>query len=410
VVLHRVGSAPKIIWVAARPPVPPFSGPTSKTLCGIDALSTFTDIHLVTFTHKDSQVETRHKLQQYWRDRPYSIKFHLIEYGRKANMIEAALAKRFQFGTMIENSALSFVLDELDWNNPDHLLVLDDIVLSPFVVRNGSNAILSPHDCISKMSYSHFRLSPVGLAAAKYYSQHLIAQRYEKALFHLALLVHVVTERDRVWLQQINPRARYHVVPNSDLLNPGFTKAESYGWDVMIWGDLGIGSIAQGAKEFVRLIAQDKAWLHRNKVILIGRVSRSEAERIIGDHLLASIEYSSYLENDAGKLRQAKITVVPDLGGAGTKNRSVNLLSSGMCLACLYPQMEGVDKAYDRGAINAPDTEKLVALVKAALLDDSYISIAEMGEAIFRREYSLESLRQSWYEMIERALTIRGRY
>jgi len=404
--LQRVERAPRIIWVASRPPIPPFSGATSKTLCGVDALSAWTDIDLITFVHKGMQAETQLRLQEYWQKRP--IKFHLIEYGRKSNAVEAALSRRFQFGTMIEHSVLPPLLEELDWSNPSHLLVFDDIVLSPLMVRYGANAVLSPHDCISKMSYSHLRLSPVGLTAAKYYFQYVIARRYEKHFYHLPLLVHVITERDRIWLQQINPRARYQVVPNSDLLNPGFRKAEPSNWDVMVWGDLEIGSIARGAKEFLGAIAQDRAWLQNNKVILVGRVSRTKAERIIGNDLLSVVKYSSFLEDDEGKLRHAKVTVVPDVGGAGTKNRSVNLLSSGKCLACLYPQMEGVDRACDRGAINASEIEELVERVKMSLQNHSYLHIGETGGAIYQQQYNLRVIRQLWYELVERALSIRA--
>jgi len=366
-----------------------------------------TDVDLITFAQKDSQAETQLKLQDFWKDRP--VNPHLIEYGERANAIEAALAGRFQFGTMVELSALSSVLDELNWDNPNHLLVFDDIVLAPFALKYGRNAILSPHDCISKMNYSHFRLSPVGLAAAKYYSRHLIARRYEKRYYHLALLVHLITHEDRIWMQQINSRARYHVIPNADLLNPGFVKTEPCPWDIMVWGDLRISSIARGAKEFIRMLAQDWRWVESHKIILIGRVSRASAERIIGEPLLSTIAYSPLLEDKAGRLQHAKITVVPDIGGAGTKNRCVNLLSSGKCLACLYPQMEGIDKACDQGAINASNMEELVFFVKRSLEDGSYLSISEKGETIFKREYNLESIRQLWNEMVQRALSIRNR-
>jgi len=176
----------------------------------------------------------------------------------------------------------------------------------------------------------------------------------------------------------------------------------------MVWGDLEIGSIARGAKEFLGAIAQDRAWLQNNKVILVGRVSRTKAERIIGNDLLSVVKYSSFLEDDEGKLRHAKVTVVPDVGGAGTKNRSVNLLSSGKCLACLYPQMEGVDRACDRGAINASEIEELVERVKMSLQNHSYLHIGETGGAIYQQQYNLRVIRQLWYELVERALSIRA--
>ena len=397
-------SFPTIIWVASRPPIPPFSGPTSKSLCGIDALTAATDMDVVTFVKKDDHAKVAYAFSSYWKDR--QVRVHFVEPGQKAHPVEALVAKRFQSGITVERSALPAILERLEWNHPSRLLVFDDIVLAPFAKRYGANAILSPHDCMSEMFRSHSKLSPMGWMAIKHYMQYSIARYYEKSFYHLVLLVHVITHRDRVWLEKINPKARYQVVPNADLLNPGFSKTEQDTWDVMVWGDLRISSIARGTREFLQAIVQDPEWSNTNRVLVVGRVPSTQAYEIIGESL-ASVAYAAYLEDDNGKIRHAKITVIPDSGGAGIKNRCVNLLSSGKCLACLYPQMEGVDKECDRGAINAGSLADLAKKIVKALREGSYHQIGEMGQLIFQQEYSLESTQRLWIEMIERALAIR---
>ena len=397
---------PQIIWIASRPPIPPFSGSTSKSLCGLAALSAVTRVDVVSFVLREKQEESVRAFEKYWGDRVAGA--HWVAYGPRANFLKAVMTGHFQFGSQFDHFALPALLDKLDWSSPDRLLLFDDITLAPFVERYGSNAILSPHDCMSRMFWSHFRLSSPGLGAARYLFQSLVARRYERAFYHLALLTHVITQRDRVWLESINPRARYEVVPNADLLNPGFSSSAPNTWDVMVWGDLRIGAIARGAKAFLEAVAQDRLWPVGIRMLVVGRASVQEAQKILGADSMSRVAYTSNLEDEHGSIQHAKITVIPDAGGAGTKNRCVNMLASGKCLACLYPQMEGVERICDRGAINAPTLQKLAARVRQVLNQETWPTYAQTGQAIFDRQYGELANRQLWVDMIKRAVAIRS--
>jgi hypothetical protein len=404
--MKQANGLPKIIWVAAKPPIPPFSGSTSKSLCGITALSALSHVDVVSFVEHERLEESARAFDIYWQGRVNATRW--IAYGPRASLLRAAMTGRFQFGSQLEPGALREALDKLAWDEPDRLVLFDDITLAPFVERYGPNAILSPHDCISKMFWSHFRLSPPGLGAARYLFQSLVARRYERTYYHRALLTHVITQRDRVWLESINPQARYEVIPNADLLNPGFSSSVPNTWDVIVWGDLRIGSIAQGARAFLGAAARDGAWLEGISILVVGRAPVQEAQRILGPELLSRVVYAPQLEDEHGALHHAKITVIPDSGGAGTKNRCVNILASGKCLACLYPQMEGVEKICDRGAINASSLPELSVRVKKALIEETWPAYARAAQKIFAREYGESDNRQLWKEMIERAVAVRS--
>jgi hypothetical protein len=398
---------PRVVWVASRPPIPPFSGPTSKSLCGIDALARVSQVHVVTFAAESDRTRTASLFESFWGNRR-SISCQILSYGPRTGALRSVLDRRFQFGSAIARSSLPTVLTELDWSNPACMLVFDDIVLAPFAPTYGRNAIVSPHDCMSEMFRSHYRLSPSSRDRVKYFLQYRIAKVYEQQFYHRALLVHVIADRDRIWLQQINPRARYHVVQNADLLNPGFTRTESDDWDVMIWGDLRIGSIARGAKEFLAAAAAiDTPWLLNTKVLVVGRVPEVQAQKILGPTLSALVRYSVHLEDTNGKLQQARITVVPDIGGAGIKNRCVNILASGRCLACLYEQMEGIEQVWDVGAINATDNSELVKKVRSVLDEGTYQRIGDAGKAIYEQHYSTSYIQDQWAMMVKRALAVR---
>lgn len=395
----RNKSLPGILWVAARPPVPPFSGVTGKTLCGITALSSLTRVEVVSFVEERRREEVELRFQEYWEGRVASS--HWVAYGPRKSSLQALLERRFQFGTEMESSSLMELLDRLLRESPDRLLLFDDITLAPFLARYGENAIMSPHDCMSRMFSSHLQRRPLGWEAARLLLQSRIARRYEREYYHLALLTHVITQRDRIWLEEINPRARYEVVPNADLLNPGFSPSRPNGWDLLVWGDLRVGSILRGTKTFLRELSRFSPG--EGRTLVVGRVTEAEARGRLGEDLLSGVTYAPLLEDREGRVQHAKITVVPDDGGAGIKNRCVNILSSGKCLACLYPQMEGVERASDLGALNAMDHRDLARKVRSVLADGSWEEIASRGQEIYAREYGAEANTQAWADMVRRA-------
>ena len=144
---------PRIIWVSARPPVPPFSGITGKTLCGLEALSAQAEIDLVTFVNPSLAEEYKAMLQQYWGRRPISI--HILPLRPRARRYQGLVRCRFQSSLLFDGELLDVKLSELRWSSLGRLVIFDDILLAPLGVRYGANAILSPHDCMSDMFLSH---------------------------------------------------------------------------------------------------------------------------------------------------------------------------------------------------------------------------------------------------------------
>lgn len=396
---------PELIWVAARPPIPPFSGITSKTLCGLDALADMTAIDLITFVEECSIEKVTKALQEFWKGRP--INFHVLPRQEETPWYKAIWQRRFQLSSTFGYEALDAELSRLEWSSSKRLVVFDDIVLAQVACCYGSNAILSPHDCMSQMFFSHYRSQDGAVHKLRKYIQYRIAEYYERKFYHSVLLVHVITQRDRVLMEKINPFARYHVVPNADLLNPGLKKDFASPNDVLIWGDLAIAACAQGARSFL-VSTRKNEQLMAAKMILIGKVPKEEAIRTLGRDLMTMVSYAPRLEDESGRLRSGKIVVIPDIGGAGIKNRVVNVVSSGLCLACLLPQMEGVEALADRGAINAVTMDELVERIALTLYRNEYEQVADRGQSIYQTYYDIESNHLLWREMIERAVLIRG--
>ena len=86
----------------------------------------------------------------------------------------------------------------------------------------------------------------------------------------------------------------------------------------------------------------------------------------------------------------------------------MNILSSGKCLAYLYSQIEGIQKACDRGAINTASLTELTASVKKAHREETWLANTQTGQAIFEHEQSANAKQQLWVNMDERAMAIRA--
>ena len=375
------------------------------SLSGINALASVVDIHVISFADDTEKDAIAAKFREYWEGQP--VKLQLLPCGKRASILKAFLIRRFQLGTMLEGKAIRNALNELEWNQPSCLVIFDDIVFAPLLTEFGQNAILSPHDCVSKMFHSHFKALRFGHSAFKLYFQYIIALHYEKHFYHLALLTHVVTHQDRVSLEAINPKSRYHVVSFGEWAALNINRTTEQLWDVLIWVNLSIAALAKNTRDFLLLARQDIEWWQRLKVVMVGRVSVAQAEQAVGKELLSGIDYASYLEYRDGRVKQAKIILIPDMSGAGIKSRCLSVLAMEQCLACLYNQMEGLEKACDRGAVNGSGPMELLNKMKYVLDHDTYQEIAHKGASIFRQYYSREIVQQDWLEMIERAVAIR---
>jgi hypothetical protein len=395
----------KIIWVASRPPIPPWSGALLPALSGISAASSTTEVHVVAFADETERDAITARFHAYWREQPVTLE--LVPYGRRAGILRSLASRRFQLGSMLETPALRGALDRVGWSQPSRLLLFDDIVFAPLLTEFGSNAILSPHDCVSRMFLSHFRAVRCSRSAPKLYLQYLVALRYEVTYYHLALLTHFVTQRDRIAVESVNPRARCHVVSYGEWAAVKAAGAAEQVWDVLVWVDLAIPALAQNTRDLIELAQRDPAWWSGLRVILIGRVSPSRAEHAIGEAAWKGVEYAPYLEDADGRTRQAKIVLIPDAGGTGIKSRCLSVLAAGQCLACLYSQMDGLEQVCDRGAINAFQPRQLLERIKSVLSEETFREFARVGASIFQQHYSREIVKHGWLEMIDRAIAVR---
>lgn len=397
---------PTVVWIASRPPVLPAEGITSTSTGALRALSGVTRVRLVTFADHKNIAATHRHLSRDWP----GLDAAPVVVSRRPPSSSLSAAARGQFRLSFSYSTPAFddSMSKIEWWRPDRLLVFDDILLAPKCRTYGSNAILSPHDCMSALFQSHARLATSGVKWLRNKVQALVAYAHERRYYHLALLVHVVTNRDRVLLERINPLARYHVIPNPPSNQTTSFSCQRPGFDVVVWADLRTDALISDTRTVLLRLREHVSPFRQRRIGLAGRVSTPDAARLLGPGILGGITYGQRLEDLAeGDVLRTAVLVVPDSAGAGMKNRCVDALSNGACLGCLYSQMEGLDDYQDIAAINAPTVSGLCRRIAIALEDGSYVRKAERAGMI-TAERRDAGRRARWLTAIERAVDIRS--
>ncbi len=394
-----------IVWIAAHAPVPPYTGGKLKTRTALTLCAEHVHIHVITFAAQESINAVRNELTREWGS--YGVAVTVLPLREGSNSITALRHRKLLTTTRLPLEEVLEQMKQLGGTCETGLVILDDIALAPMLSYCGMHTLFSPHDCISAMELSSLHQMAVGPRWLRQYLQYIVSLHYERTYYHNSLLVHLVTDRDRKNLLDVNAACRCHVVPYRDDSVTRSNARDKFTHDVVIWTDLNRDGLLQGTIGFVREALRGS--LNERKVLIVGKVTSQEALQKLRTTIPSNWEYSRLLEDDQGAFRYGRVTVVPDIGGAGIKSRILNVISRGDCVAALYEQMSGIDGLADVGALNSFSMNGLVKLVERALDDGSWEQIGLTGQAMLDEEMNETVLRRKWLDMIVRAMTIKQR-
>lgn len=393
------------MWVAAHPPLAPFSGGKLKTRTALTLCSPYLPIHLLTFAAPETAESVQEQLTEEWC--PQGIRVTVLPLNAQSNVGDALLRHQLLTTTRLPLDSALAKITELGGTSDTGLVVMDDIALAPLLNKCGNHTLFSPHDCISAMELSSLRLMPSGIRKIRQLMQYRMSLYYERNYYHKALLVHLVTNRDRKNLQDINSQCRCHVVPYRDESVERAVTQDRFTHDVIVWSDLRRDGLLQGTLKFISEALNSP--LSRRRLLIVGKLSQGEALSKFRYALPNTWDYGQYLEDEQGQMRYGRITLIPDIGGAGIKSRILNTISSGDCVATLYEQMAGIDEIADVGALNSFSFAELVRLIEQSLLDGTWEQIGLTGQMMLQQQLSDEKLRDAWLGMVDRAMVIKRR-
>lgn len=379
----------------------PYSGGTLKAYWALRALSAVTPTRLVTFAPAESAPTIRERLCALWSAE--GIRPHVLVRPPLPSALSAMTQGRFQTGLAIERSGIAAWLAQQLAADPVSLILFDDIVFAPLLDRYDERALIAPHDCISYMLATHARSALPRPAALRIGIQSRIARSYERRWYHKALVTQAVTPLEKQRLAKVNPLARFEVASFRHDPGPISLPPDRFDADLLIWADLGVPSIAEGARRFLTAYLSRARHQASARPLLVGRIPVDRARRLLGAAAMKAVRYDERREDPQGALRHGKITVLPDVRGAGLKSRALSVLSSGSCLACCSDQMAGLEWAADIGAINAASPEGLAAALVARLDCGGWEAIASRGAELYAVNMSEEAVARQWVTLVRRA-------
>lgn len=281
----------------------------------------------------------------------------------------------------------------------DARLLIDFLSGAPLLESvHGSGVILSGHDCMSYLfrqeaSYARNWRQEWHTRIRSYF-----AENVERQYAHLAERVHVVSRQDAVEFSRLNPLINARVIPLAGSGASAVLKPYGGRTERVIWGNLRSELIRAG---LIRLLAEAaklgagsfRGWR------MIGGVEEQVAHASVPQLAKAGICYQARVDDMSALLANTNRLCLPDIGGTGQKNRTLDGLAHGCCVIGLPEIFRGVGSPTEPAGLVAPDYASLVGIATAEEGFD-FAGVARRGEELFQREFSLKVLQRRWSELI----------
>jgi hypothetical protein len=324
--------AATLIITCDQLPMPPLNGTSKKTHDVLASLRGRVQLHVLTYTSTHDELQS---LRRHWDD----VEFHALErvsFGARTRSVLSACS----VPTVTRNFAgEAGVVNKLMRRHPDARLLIDFISGAPLVRHFASGVVISGHDCMSHLFAEEANRTSTLLGRAHFGLRRIHARRAERRYYHKADAVHVVSEKDAHELQKLDARIRTTVIPIAAQVPPASRLAPRNERALrMIWGNLGSPVILAGVRQLLTTASGAlRGWT------LLGRVPADEASRLLPGLKESGITYVSSVDDVSNLLGAAEVVVLPDVGGTGQKNRTLDALAHGACVIGLQEAFRGID-------------------------------------------------------------------
>ena len=332
-----MSSTVPLIVTCDQAPVPPLNGTSKKVHDVLLALRGRAPIHVVVYPASCDEART---LQEYWAGS--GIEFHYLERKSFAAPVRSLLTGHSIPTVTRDFEAEATVLRGITRREPQSRLMIDFISGAPLVRHVTAGAVISGHDCMSHLFREEADRAATLKTRARFLVRERFARRAEARYYPHADAVHVVSAKDAAELSRVDASIRATVIPiaaqlpSPEQLAPSGTRTRR-----VIWGNLGSPVILAGVRQLVD-VARPHAGALRGWT-LIGRVTADEARQLIPELSELGIEYLPSAQHLTTTLGQAEVVLLPDLGGTGQKNRTLDALAHGACVIGLAEVFRGIE-------------------------------------------------------------------
>lgn len=378
-----------LVVTCDEPPVPPLNGNNRKIHDVLQALAPDYALEVVAYPTTSAQ---RAALIDYWKDA--EITWHFLARRSRGRHLRA-LGQQLSLPTVTRDfAAEAAVVRQATRRGVPCRVLVDLISGSPLCTRVPEGVLVSGHDCMS-----HFwkcMAEWAGTARERWVARvrRHFALQAERRFYHRASRVHVVSSLDAQELARVNPAARTVVIPlGGKSAEPRHLQADSARKGGWIWGNLAFGPIASGARSLLAAMAQTPtAWAEWT---LVGALPEVEARRRLPELAGLNLAYAARVPHLEAGLGAVRTVVLPDLSGAGQKNRCLDALSHGCCVVGLAEVFRDFPGEAGRHYLEAKSSADLATTLRTLSASRS-AEVGREGRALFERHFTMTALAERW--------------
>lgn len=284
------------------------------------------------------------------------------------------------------------------------VLLVDGLSGLPILRYVESGAVSSLHDSM----VDYFAIQASSSRRFDYYVLWSLRARAAARLcahyLHRADAVHAVTEEDAARLRRAFPAIATSVIPilgalpvRSELFRDRCPSSERP--QVLVWGNLSLGPVREG---FRRLVSSPE-WARLTssaEVRVIGKISEHAFREAFPGHW-QRVSYVERVEELETFLAECSVIVVPDVSGCGQKNRTLEAMRLGVCVAGFPEAFRGLPRGDTRCFLQDEDPDKLIRAIKDAAASGESRTVGSAGRALVDSLFGFEAFRAAWVALLD---------
>ena len=335
----RAGRTPvdAVIVTCDQLPLPPLNGSSKKVHDMLHGLAGPVPVHALVYPENPNECDA---LRRYWRGR--GIEFHALQRRSFARRTRSILSMRSVPTATRDFAGEATLIGRLMTAYVSPRLIIDFISGAPLVSWFSQGVVISGHDCMSYLFGEEARRAATWREHARFRLRQHHARLAERTYYAKANIVHVVSDNDATQLHCIDAAIRTAVIPlasqvptEATLLPPAARKG------TLVWGNLNSPVILAGVRELIG--AAGRSGVSLSGWTLLGRVPAEAAAEMLPGLGSTGLIYRDSVECVSDVLGHTAAVVLPDLGGTGQKNRTLDALAHGTCVIGLAEVFRGIE-------------------------------------------------------------------
>lgn len=257
--------------------------------------------------------------------------------------------------------------------------------------------LLSGHDCMSYLFAEEARYAANWRKRLHNLLRRRFALNAERRYAHRGEAVHVVSTQDAQKLAEVNPRAKFSVIPIAGTA-PDATKLLPFAerTERVIWGYLGSNLVLEGVRQLFT-VASHMAPAPLKEWKMVGGLPKSRVLKLLPEIERLGIEYIARVDDLSAFLGRTRTVLLPDVSGTGQKNRTMDSLSHGCSVLGLSEVFRDIE---ERDAFFVAKDYADLLLLAGRESELGTPEVSENAKRVFQKNFSHKLSSARWLDLV----------